>query len=229
MTTGILFLHGFSGGPYEIEPLAQYIEDMLHYPMEIPTYGGHGEALSMRGYKAEHWLMDAELSYRRLAKKVDEVIIVGFSMGGVIALYLAKRYPVKKLVLLSAAVKYMSSVQMIEDLREMAKEAVAGHLKENELFLRFEQKLRHVPLTATVEFMRIVKRVLPYISQIDCPTYIVQGEKDGIVPPVAAQFLYDTLASEDKWLYLSENGKHHICFSEDCETWYEEVATFIAR
>ena len=53
-------------------------------------------------------MMEAELAMRRLQKEVDRVIVVGFSMGGLIAMYLSLRYPVDKLVLLSAAAKYIS-------------------------------------------------------------------------------------------------------------------------
>lgn len=227
MKQGILLLHGFSGGPYEIEPLTAHIRQHMECDIVTPTYCGHGEELSMRGYKAQHWLMDAELAYRQLAKRVDEVTVIGFSMGGVIALYLAKRYPVKKLVLLSAAIKYMSPGQMLMDLREMAGEAVRGHLKNHELFQRYERKLMSVPLSSVVEFMRIVKKVEPYIEHIGVPTYIIQGEKDGIVPHMAARFLYDTIQAKEKHLFLSANGKHHICFSDDCEEWFCEVLEFL--
>ncbi|MCT6925510.1 MULTISPECIES: alpha/beta fold hydrolase [Bacillales] len=227
MKQGILLLHGFSGGPYEIEPLTAHIRQHMECDIVTPTYCGHGEELSMRGYKAQHWLMDAELAYRQLAKRVDEVTVIGFSMGGVIALYLAKRYPVKKLVLLSAAIKYMSPGQMLMDLREMAGEAVRGHLKNHELFQRYERKLMSVPLSSVVEFMRIVKKVEPYIEHIAVPTYIIQGEKDGIVPHMAARFLYDTIQAKEKHLFLSANGKHHICFSDDCEEWFCEVLEFL--
>ena len=121
MKTGVLFLHGFSGGPYEVEPFAHYIKQRTDWVVRIPTFSGHGEAehLAMKGYKAEHWMMEAEIAYRQLAKQVDEVIVVGFSMGGIIAMYLANRYKVKKLVLLSAAAKYVSPITACKDIRAL--------------------------------------------------------------------------------------------------------------
>ncbi|MEO4054919.1 alpha/beta fold hydrolase [Solibacillus sp. CAU 1738] len=227
MKRGVLILHGFSGGPYELEPFLTFLHERTNWIIETPTFCGHGEELSMHGYKAEHWLMDAEIAYRKLAKKVDEVVVIGFSMGGVIALYIAKRYSVKKLVLLSAAVKYMGPAQLMKDLRIMAREAVNGHLKDNELFQRYEYQLRHVPLSATVEFTRVVKKVEPYIGFIEVPTFIVQGEKDSVVPSITAQFLYDQLKANEKHIFLSANGEHHICFSDDCEEWFFQVLDFL--
>ncbi|MEG0473639.1 MAG: alpha/beta fold hydrolase [Solibacillus sp.] len=229
MSIGVLFLHGFSGGPYEVQPFADYVQGKTGWVMAIPTLSGHGgaEDLEMKGYKAQHWLMDAEIAYRRLAKQVDEIIIVGFSMGGVIAMYLANRYKVKKLVLLSAAAKYISPAQLVKDFRLVATDAMHKKLQENELFARYKFKFLNVPFSATVEFMKVVQKTAPYIKNIKCPTFIVQGLLDGIVPSQTAQLLYDQIQSKEKRMYLSECGKHHICYSDDCDEWFEQVLNFI--
>lgn len=229
MTKGILLLHGFTGGPYEIIPLANYIREHTEWVVETPTFCGHGETLSLKGFKGEHWLLDAEIAYRRLAKKVDEITVIGFSMGGVIAMYLAKRYKVEKLVLLSAAVKYIAPVQLIKDLRVIAKDAINGHLKDNELFKRYESKINNVPVSSAVQFMKIVKMITPYISTIDIPTYIVQGKADGLVPYATANYLFEQIPSSEKCIFFSPFGKHHICYSEDYEDWFPKVLNFLQK
>ena len=229
MKTGVLFLHGFSGGPYEVEPFEHYISQRTDWVLSMPTFSGHGDAehLAMKGYKAEHWMMEAEIAYRQLKKQVDEIIVVGFSMGGVIAMYLAIRYPVKKLVLLSAAAKYVSPPQLVEDIRAIAQDMMHKKIQENELFARYKFKFKNVPLSATVEFMRVVKKTEPYLKNIECPTFIVQGKLDGIVPNTTAQMLYDQIRSQQKQMYISDCGKHHICYSDDCEQWFDEVFQFL--
>lgn len=227
LSVGVLCIHGFSGGPYEVKPFTSYLRSHTDWIIEEPTLSGHGEELHMSGFKAKHWLMDAELAFRSLAKKVDEVIVVGFSMGGIIALYLAKRYKVKKLVLLSAAAKYVSPKQLVKDFKMLATEAYHHNLTNNELYLRYHQKFNNVPLASTVEFMKLVRMVEPYYRHIQIPVYIVQGKLDGIVPYHTAQFLFDELASIDKVLYFSDNGKHHICFEEDCSEWFPQVLMFL--
>ncbi|KFL42744.1 carboxylesterase [Lysinibacillus sp. BF-4] len=224
MTTGILYLHGFSGGTYEIAPLQNYLAQ-YDYATKAPTLTGHGEVLDLRRCKAEHWLKDAELSYRKLAKRVDDVIVVGFSMGGVLALYLAQRYPVKKLVLLSAALNYIEPKQLVKDVAIFA---TAGYqVKMNPTFQRYAFKFGKVPLSAALAFTRVVQLTAPYVKNITVPTLIVQGQLDGMVPYTTANKIYTTLASYDKRLYFSPNGKHHICFSDDCEKWFAKVAQFV--
>ncbi|WP_396631466.1 alpha/beta hydrolase, partial [Lysinibacillus sp. D4A3_S15] len=103
-----------------------------------------------------------ELAIRLLDKKVDEMIVVGFSMGGIIALYLAKRYKVKKLLLLSAAAKYISPKQLVIDFKLLATDAYHHNWTNNELFLCYRHKFSNVPLASTIDFMKLVRIVEPY-------------------------------------------------------------------
>lgn len=227
MKTGVLGIHGFTGGPYEIEPFMDYLQAHTDWQIVVPTLPGHGETLELRNVTAESWMMAAEQALRQLQKEVDRIIIVGFSMGGIIAMYLANRYPIHKLVLLSAAVKYIYPTQLLQDIKDIAKEAVLGKLEENTLYKRYSEKLRVTPFPATLEFMRLVRIVQPYYSQITVPVFIVQGKKDGIVPYAAAQFIYDEIGSLKKEIIYSETGKHHICYCEDCEAWFSKALLFL--
>lgn len=229
MKTGVLCIHGFTGGPFEVQPFADYIKEHTDWAVEIPTLPGHGKKLSLKKMTAEHWMMETELAMRDLKKRVDRVIIVGFSMGGLIAMYLSLRYKVDRLVLLSAAAKYISAAQLVTEVKEAAADAIAGRLAQNPLFHLYEYKLTHTPISSAVEFLRIVKMVEPYYKTIKIPVCIVQGKKDGIVPASAADFIYDRIGSLDKRIIHSDSGKHLICYSDDCEDWFGEVLRFMKQ
>lgn len=229
MKTGVLCIHGFSGGPYEVEPFATYLQEHTDWLVQVAKLSGHGlpEELNMKGNTGYHWLRDVEIAYHLLANQVDQVFVVGFSMGGLLAIHLANKFPVKKLVLLSAALNYVSVKQLTTDIFEMMGDLKAGSLKENELFNRYMFKLKHVPMLSTVEFMKVCKLAKKEIEQVQCPTYIVQGRKDGIVPYKTAQTLFNKLQNPEKYMYISERGKHLICYSDDCYIWFKQVLTFL--
>lgn len=229
MKTGVLCIHGFTGGPFEIQPFADYIQQHTDWIVEIPTLPGHGEKLSLRKTTAEHWMMEAEMAMRKLKKEADRIIIVGFSMGGLIAMYLAMRYKVDRLVLLSAAAKYISPVQLLEEMKESVTDALTGKLASNPLFHLYEYKLKNTPVSATVEFLRVVKMVAPYYGRITVPVCIVQGGKDGIVPASTAEFIFDQLGSRDKHIIHSPASKHLICYSDDTEEWFNKVLAFMKQ
>ena len=135
---------------------------------------------------------------RKLQGEVDRVIVVGFSMGGLIAMYLALRYPIDKLVLLSAAAKYISPRNLLEDIGIILKESITKKYPPNTFYHLYNYKLTHTPPQATFEFLRLVKMVEPYYSQITTPVCIVQGGKDGIVPFSSAEHLFNILGSSKK-------------------------------
>ncbi|WP_338752860.1 alpha/beta hydrolase [Bacillus sp. FJAT-52991] len=226
---GCLCIHGFTGSPYEVEPLVNYLKEKTDWKIVAPTLPGHGETLSLKGVTYQQWLEHAEKELQMLLSQCEQVYIVGFSMGGLISVYLAERYPVEKLILLSAAAKYINVRQLITDICEMLKDAKNGQLLKNELFLRYKGKVFSTPLSATQQFRKMVKQVTPLIEKINVPTFIAQGLADGIVPPKSADFIYQKISSTDKEIYYSKTAKHHICHTGDKEELFNKIFTFLNR
>lgn len=227
MKTGVLCIHGFTGGPFEVEPFADYLSEQTDWIIEIPTLPGHGEKLTLGEQSAEVWMMEAELALKRLKAQTDRIIIVGFSMGGLIAMYLSMRYKIDRLVLLSASVKYINPTQIREEVRDATRDLLERRINQNALFHLFEYKFRNTPIRSTVEFLRVVKMVEPYYHLISLPVYIVQGDQDSVVPPATAEHIYEMLGSEEKHLYHSQDGKHLICYSKDSADWFKKVLEFM--
>ncbi|WP_438313284.1 alpha/beta hydrolase [Sporosarcina sp. FA9] len=229
MRTGVLFIHGFTGAPFEVQPFVNFMKRETDWVIAVPTLPGHGITLSLGKATAESWMMEAELAMRKLQAEVDRVVVVGFSMGGLIAMYLSLRYPVAKLVLLSAAAKYISPRNLLGDMGIMLKESITKNYSPNTFYHLYNYKLTNTPPQATIEFLRIVKMVEPYYGLITAPVCIVQGAKDGIVPFSTADHLFKVLGSSEKELIRSDYGKHHICYSDDSEEWFAKVLEFIKK
>jgi carboxylesterase len=224
---GCLFIHGFTGAPYEVDPLANDIKEKTGWLVRVPTLPGHGVTLSLKGHTYNEWVEYAEQELLALMDEVDEVYVIGFSMGGVIASYLAAKYEVKKLVLLSAAVYYVNPKQILLDCKEMIRDLCQGNLQQNELYNRYKKKLLETPIRATFEFQKLVKKVKPYLNELTLPVLIIQGECDGIVPVKSAHYLYKTIPSKEKVLHLLPCSKHHVCHGEDYQDLKEYVETFL--
>lgn len=229
MKTGVLCIHGFTGGPFEVQPFADYLEEQTDWIVRIPTLPGHGETLTLKNKTAAQWLMETELMLRELKKEADRIIIVGFSMGGLIAMYLANRYKVDRLVLLSAAAKFFSPVQFLKAAQKALKGEATGQAVNNQFLHMYKYKWTHTPIRAAFEFLRVVATVKPYYEKIRVPVCIVQGKQDGIVPVSAADFIYEHIGSEEKQLIHSETGQHLICYSDDCDDWFCRVLDFMRK
>ncbi|MBQ0140680.1 MAG: alpha/beta fold hydrolase [Kurthia sp.] len=228
MTLGILFLHGFTGNTEEIQPLVDYLSaHRTDWIYSVPTLSGHGSELNLKGINASHWLSDVEIAYRLLAKKVDKIIVIGFSMGGVLALYLTLRYKVNRLVLLSPSLKYLDVKQLYLALIELINNRKNITTQQKVILKKNMYQAQNMKIPTVLSFREVVNVVTPYVTMIERPVMIVQGKKDGLVPSATADFIYEKVASAEKKIYFSPNGYHQICFSEDRLHWFKEVLAFI--
>jgi carboxylesterase len=97
---GVLLVHGFTGSPYELHLLA----DRVHaagYGCALPRLAGHHQslaALAATGWS--DWLASAEAALHGLhaalvaqSAQPPRIAVIGLSMGGLLTLDLARRYP----------------------------------------------------------------------------------------------------------------------------------------
>ncbi|QKS72236.1 alpha/beta fold hydrolase [Paenalkalicoccus suaedae] len=224
---GCLFVHGFTSNPKEVNELVKHLEDkswMVYCP-ELPGHDGTKESLKQFSYK--HWVYKTEVALEELLKRCDTVYVIGFSMGGVIAGYLAAKYPVTKLVLISSAVYYLNPKQIAQDATGWFMEGIRGELEENELYHFYLDKVKRTPVSATIEFAKLVRKLRHALDDIDVPTLIVQGESDGLVPPKSADYIYSHIQSEDKQIFYFPNAKHYIWFGEEKQELIDKIDEFL--
>ncbi len=229
LSTGCLCIHGYTGSPTEIEPLVRYLQAETDWEFSVPTLPGHGEELHLRGHYYQEWIAAAELALLDLKRHHDIILIIGFSMGGMIASYLAAKYEVERLVLLSAALKYISFPQLVKDTFGIVTDAWKGSLLENQLFVRYKAKVTQTHFLSSFEFMKCVEFTKPYLQHVKCPTLIMQGQMDGTVPSKAANFLEQEIGASHKEVVFLPNSKHLVCHDNDRDTLCEKVWHFLGE
>ncbi|KGX90562.1 carboxylesterase [Pontibacillus halophilus JSM 076056 = DSM 19796] len=223
---GCLLLHGYTGAPYEVEPLAQYLQEREDWYVSIPTLPGHGiEQMDHVPYT--QWIEAAEKALMELYEECSTVYVVGFSMGGMIAAYLAANHKVDKLVLLSASAKYIEPVQFITDIASMARNGFRGEWEQDVLYKRYRHKVGKTPIRSVFEFRKCVQATAPCLSEIECPTYIVQGEQDALVPKQTAYYLSECIGDAVIGITFLANSKHLVCLDEDREIAFQVVHNFL--
>lgn len=212
----ILIIHGFAGGTYDEEELANYLEINRKFDVYQFTLPGHNKNLSKVKY--QQWIKSCESKIEWLINNnYNSIYIIGHSMGGVIATYLSSKYKqVKKLVLLAPAFHYLSVTNSEINIKENLK--VASKVLESyggsEIFSRFLK----LDISAVREFMMLVKTYYNSPRNVSCPVLIIQGENDDVVPESSSEYVYNTLMSHDKKLVYISGVDHEICV---CERKYE--------
>ncbi|WP_426453724.1 alpha/beta hydrolase [Paenibacillus sp. S-38] len=212
-----LLIHGFTGGPYEVQPLAEDLT-ACGYECHVLRLPGHDDELAgLRTAVWQDWLKGAEAEIARLTGDGEPVDLIGFSMGGLISAYLANRYPVRRLVLLSAAAIYVSPVRFLKDLALRARQKDWDYLKRG----------KKTPLRAAVEFMKLARYAKrEELPKVTVPTLIAQGRRDQIVHPRSADYIYRRLQGERE-LHFFDRSRHLICLEEDAPDLFAEVRRFL--
>src|SRR5699024_6777670 len=108
MMVGFLIIYDYTGGPYDVAIHGDYLAAKTNWEIVIAALDGHGEVLDMEESSYETCWDESEQDLIDIKANCDKLYVVGFSMGGMIAAYLAANYDVDKLVLLSTARKYVS-------------------------------------------------------------------------------------------------------------------------
>lgn len=224
-----LIIHGYTGGPHELDPLTSYLKENTNWHIHVPTLPGHGQILDLENVSHKKWLSTAEKSLLQLKEKYEQIYLIGFSMGGMIAAYLAAKYKVDKLVLLAPSGKYLSIKQMGLDIGSFIKDGFKGKLKENRLYLHYKRKLGMVPLKANIEFLKLVRFTKKYLNKVETPVLIAQGQLDSMVPYKTAYYLDKEIASDRKEVVFFERSRHLICLGNDKETLNKMVHTFLSK
>ena len=225
---GCLCLHGFSGNPREIDAITSYLQKK-NWLVYSPTLPGHGSKDSLRGVNYKHWVYAATVAVEELMKRCEKVFVIGFSMGGMIASYVASIYPVDRLVLLSSSAYYLNPKQILQIVGGWVIEGLKGELEDDKLYQLYRQKIMETPIAATRQFTRMVKELRGHLKNIKVPTLIVQGESDGLVPPKSAAYIYEQIQSEEKQLYYFPKAKHYIWFGEEKDDLLKRIDDFLSN
>uniref|UniRef100_A0A2K5C6V1 AB hydrolase-1 domain-containing protein n=1 Tax=Aotus nancymaae TaxID=37293 RepID=A0A2K5C6V1_AOTNA len=162
------------------------------------------------------------------ALKFKKVSLLGWSDGGITALIAAAKYPsyIHKMVIWGANAYVTDEDSMIyEGIRDVSKwsertrkplEALYGYdyfARTCEKWVDGISQFKHLPDG------NICRHLLP---QVQCPTLIVHGEKDPLVPRFHADFIHEHVKGSR--LHLMPEGKHnlHLRFADEFNKLAEE-------
>jgi len=220
----ILLVHGFAGGVWDYGKLGNNLQLYLDFDVFSFTLPGH-DKLVISKVKKEDWINEAEKQIEVLIKKgYKKIYVIGHSMGGVIACHLACKYKeVKKLVLAAPAFRYFTFKNDKLDLIASIK-STPEIIKDYTLDVVIS-RLFKVPATTALEFMSLVKEQEQTPCNITCPTLILQGKDDKIVPVDSSKYVHENIKSKVNHLYTLDNVTHDVFTSPR----YDEIEKIVIK
>lgn len=222
----ILIIHGFAGGTYDQEYLANFLELERKFDVYTFTLPGHDEI--DYNIKKEDWIKATENHIEMLiSNNYKNIYVIGHSMGGVLATHVANKYKeVKKLVLLAPAFKYLAldedgNFSLIEGIKK-SPGIIKTYSKEAVI-----SRVLKIPVKAVIEFVKLVKEYEKIPEQITVPTLIIQGLNDDVVPVESAKYVYNLIKNNHKKILFYDNTNHDIFNSEKRKEIVFEIKKFL--
>jgi len=208
---GVLVLHGFTGNPTSMRPVAEAVA-AAGYTVELPRLPGHGTAVEdMIPTRWSDWSGAAEAAYADLAARCDKVAVAGLSMGGTLAAWLAGRHPETAALVLVNPLIEAAPDDLLAPLREMADagtEVIPGIGSDIAMPGVVESAYAGTPVAPLVSLLEATRELQPLLSAIRCPVLLCTSVQDHVVPPSSSDVLAATVAGPVERVALARS--YHV-------------------
>ena len=163
---------------------------------------------------ALEWIEQARKSVEEALSIKDDVVVVGFSMGGVIATQIAAELPVSTLILLAPAFEYVTF--------KAVKNKITSYVIKKQEPLTHSGEYVPLPEHFTETFQEVVSMCKHSITQIICPLVLLHGTSDGTIPIRSSEYAYEHAKTENKKFFKLEHVGHNIL--EDNEYYHDALS-----
>lgn len=228
---GVLVLHGFTGNPASMRSLAERIAQS-GYSVELPRLPGHGTSLEdMMTTDWSHWSSAALAAFDALRERCDRVGVVGLSMGGGLAAYVAEVRPdVAACVLINPLVKppvqeMVDGVQALLDAGIATIDSIGSDIKMEG---SVEASYDATPLACVASLFEAMKTVNAQLATISAPTLLLSSREDHVVTSDNGDDIVAKLNGPVERIWL-EDSFHVATMDNDREVVETSTISFFDR
>lgn len=226
-----LCLHGLTGTPYEVRPVA---EALLARGIRVraPWMAGHeGGAEVLATTPREAWVEEARALLAELRAEHERVFLVGVSMGGLVSLRLAETETVDGMVVIGVPLVLAPPVPQ---LLPLIRRFVSSRPKSGSDIQEPGARARHpglsaMPFSAVAELIALQSEVIPDLARVQAPILVAHGRLDRTARPRDAKRILDEVGSNEKELFYLERSGHVATVDYDGPALARAAADFLGR
>ncbi len=206
--SAVVCIHGFGlRGPKEFSNLLVPLEK-AGYKVFIPKLFDLDNPSDVEW---GNWIFNAEKVINNIQNDYDQIILIGFSMGGIIASYLANKAKVSKVILLACAYDYMNIDNVIDYI-----------FKRN--------KSQAIPQAFKDCFRELVDNTKSCVERIKIPCLLLHCAEDEVINVSSSYKLMKKIPAKEKMLITFSGGQHRLLDDKSCKDYViDDILYFIKK
>jgi len=209
---GVYLIHGFTNTTYETKYLAKYLSEK-NYRTIANNLPGHGTTIEeCNKVKYYDWLTSVEQGLAELASQCDKVHVIGSSMGAVLALHLATKFPLNSLVISAPVFQFKSEfktrilVPLFKNIVPIKDKSTQYKNGKDMQFYGYS----YYPNKAVNEMRKLTNVVRKKLMKVKCPTLLIHSEADLTSIMKNYNIVNDTIESKIKEKLILKNSSHNM-------------------
>lgn len=228
---GVLLVHGFTGSPASMRPLADDLA-ARGFTIEMPLLPGHGtdwkDLLKVTWHDMARETVQA---FERLRAASRRQIAVGLSNGGLITMRLAQTRgdDLAGIVLINPFLATRDPRAKILPLMKMAIRSLPGVTNDIAKPDMDEIGYDRLPLRALASTMQLQRHVRADLSRLRVPTLLFTSRQDHVVDTLSSDLIAENIGAEDFEHVWLERSYHVATLDYDYPEILEGTAAFAQR
>lgn len=229
--SGALILHGFTSTTASMQPLADAAEAAGFYT-QMPLLPGHGTRWEdLAETSAEEVFEAVAQAYDRLAGQCGNVVPLGLSMGGALALWIAaqRQESCRGVVAINPGLRLKPGIAIAARLAHRAIptiHSIAGDIAADGVT---EEAYSRTPLRAVVQLNRIFRATRSQLDNVTAPILLARSPRDNVVGQDSALLLKREIAPEQLTEVILRRSQHVATLDHDAELLFRRSVEFMQK
>jgi carboxylesterase len=234
-----LLIHGLTGTPYEMHYLGERLSAAGVRAHGVRLAGHAGAPEELGGASHANWYESVIEGFERLRGFGDPIVVIGLSMGALLAARLASEQPDA-----TAALVMLSPAFFLPRWRRLALGLLRPLDRDDRLYFRssgdsdihdaaarrIHPGSRLIPLRAALNLLELSDYVRPKLREIGQPALVIHARRDHTCPfDKNTRFVMKHLRSPRRHLVVLDESFHVITVDSEKDRVAQEIVEFISE
>ena len=227
---GCVLVHGFTGSPKEMRWIGEFLAKKGFSVIGVRLAGHATQPEDLIRTRWWDWLASVEDGINLLHSHCKQIFTIGLSMGGLLALLSASRYPINGVIGMSTPfslpddwrLKFAKPISIFKPYIEKGPDDM-----KNRQAAKTHIDYPAYPIRSIVELNNLIEEMRSELSEIKIPVLLIHSEQDKSIPFESMQNIFQILKTKDKQMVVLKKSSHVITEDIEREIVFNKAFEFI--